>query len=238
MSCKNVAHAFPSSSANEEVQVEKITMAPQQPPTTPHSQSLNPLLCQECIQQLPHTGSTLCIIFLVTNGSIGISLSENIILKRNLCSFPRQGVFHYFCDTEKRIMHRSSQSQIIWTHLDMVSRLESNIHNPTIQKQRKYLFQKSEGGGVGRNLYNQGDISKQTYVKKGQIHRRGIFLKMSVFKYWGSDHMLSNKPRILQNHAVKYGPTSRVDSFIKPKGVFYKIRVSATTSPGNAPNQT
>lgn len=138
MTSKNVARAFASFCANEDVQVGKITiLAPSQQPTTPHSQSLNLLLCQECIQKLPHTGRALCIIFHIANGNTGIfltTLTENIILKRNSHSFTRQGVIQCFCDANKRITDRSSQSQVVWPHLDMVTRLESSFHNPTIQE--------------------------------------------------------------------------------------------------------
>lgn len=149
--------------------------------------------------------------------------------------FNRQDAFQSFCHTDKRITHGSRQSQVSGHHLEMMTRFESSLHNPTIQEQTRGVFCTSKK----KSLYIQGEISKQTW-QKGQMTPDRYFSQnvwLHFLKYWGYEQMLSNKPTVSQNYVVKLDPHHRVDAFTKEKGVFCKIRVSVTVSLGDTPNQ-
>lgn len=126
--------------------------------TTPQSQSLNPLLCQVCIQKLPHTGSTSCITFYIANGSRGLFWYQVRI--QNSYSLTRQDAFPCFCHTDKRIMHRSLQSSYLASLRDD-DRTQVQFSWSHSSRIEKVYFCKSKK----KALCVQREISKQTWPK-------------------------------------------------------------------------
>lgn len=101
--------------------------------TTPHRQSPNPLLCQEFIQNLPCPRSTWRIIFYIVNRNMGIFLTDTK-WEYGIHILDKAGHISILMSHRQKILHGSLQSQVIWYHLEMMIRLDSNFHNLTVQE--------------------------------------------------------------------------------------------------------
>lgn len=111
----------------------------------------------------------------------------------NSHAFTRQGARQCFCHTDKRILHKGWQSQVIWHHLEMMTRFESNLPIPQFKKKKEVFFY----GSKKKTLFIQGETSKQTWHGGQTWHRIGYFSQnawLHFFDCWGSEQCFLTSP--------------------------------------------